>query len=84
MTTKVLKKPHSSRWVGGAEKKRHTKRCREMGRHREMQRHGVVQRVVPHSHVVDKNLEGYFRSKGFQPHIRPPSPGFECHEDKYP
>ena len=34
--------------------------------------------------VVDKNWEGYHRSEGSQPHTGPPSPGFQCQEDKSP
>ena len=35
-------------------------------------------------HVVDKNQEGYLGSEGSQPHTIPPSPGFQCQEDKSP
>ena len=34
--------------------------------------------------VVDKNSEGYLRSKQAQPHTRSRSPGFQCQEDKSP
>ena len=51
-TTKDLKKPHSSRWVGRAESWR---RGREVVRHREVTIAVVVEQMVPHSHVVDKN-----------------------------
>ena len=39
-------------------------------------------RLVPHRHVVDENWEGYLGSEESQPHTRPPSPGFQCQEDK--
>ena len=58
----------------------------------EVRRCGVVQRgggggggsrwVVPHSHVVHKNLEGYLGSEQPQPQARLHSPGFQCQEDK--
>ena len=38
----------------------------------------------PHPCVVDKNQEGYPRSKESQPLTRPPSPGFQWQEDKSP
>ena len=44
----------------------------------------TVEREVPHSHVVDKNWEGYLVSKQSQPQARPQSPGFQCQEDKPP
>ena len=31
-----------------------------------------------------KTQEGYFESKESQPHTRPPSPRFQCQEDKFP
>ena len=40
-TTKELKKPHSSRWVEGAEMCRHAERCRDAQGHRD------VEQVVP-------------------------------------
>ena len=36
----------------------------------------AVEWVVPHSHVVDENREGYLGSKRSQPQARPHSPGF--------
>ena len=56
---------------------------RDMEIHREAQRHGDVKQVVPHPHVLGKIQEGDLRSEGSQPHIRPPSPGFQCQEDKF-
>ena len=50
LTTKDLKTPHSTRWVGPP-------RDAEMGG--EGQRCGGVEGVVPHSHEVDKNQDGY-------------------------
>ena len=40
--------------------------------------------LAPHPRVADKNWEGYLRSKGSQPHTRPPSPGLQCKEEKSP
>ena len=38
-----------------------------------------------HSHVWwIKIQEGYLKSEESQPHTRPPSPGFQCQEDKSP
>ena len=61
LTTKDLKKPHSSRRVGGEE-------MRSWGG--VVRRHSVVQtgsgsgrKAVPHSRVVDKNQEGYLGSE---------------------
>ena len=48
----------------------------------ETQRGRDVEWAVPHSRVVGKSWEGYLRSKGSQSQARPPSPGFQCHEDK--
>ena len=58
-TTKDLKKPHSSRWVGGVERQREVA--------------VAVERVISHSSVVDKNLEGYLESKAkpAQPRVPP-------------
>ena len=50
----------------------------------ETQTHGDVGQAVPHPPVVDKSLEGYFRSEGSQPHIRLLSPWFQRQEDKSP
>ena len=44
--TTDLKKPHSSRWAGGAETQREVKICG-----------GAAELEVPHPHVVDKNQE---------------------------
>ena len=41
-----------------------------------------IQNRQSHTRVVDKNQEGYLRSKGYQPHTRLPSQGFQCQEDK--
>ena len=66
LTTKDLKKPHSSRWVRGVEMQI---RSGEAG--------GTVwhwvaaEWVGPHSQVVDKNSEGDLRSKGSQGQARP-------------
>ena len=74
LTTKDLKKLHSSRQVGRVET------------WREVESHGeVVEWAVPHSHVVDKNWEGYSGVKDDSPQTRTPrSPGFQCQEDKFP
>ena len=40
--------------------------------------------LVSYPNVVEKIQEKYFGSKESQPHIRPPSPGFQCQEDKHP
>ena len=41
--------------------------------------------AVPHSHVVDKNWEGYFRCTGLLAQTRlPSSPGFQHLKDKSP
>ena len=45
---------------------------------------GDVGWEVPNPDAVDKNQEGYLGSKGSQPHTRPPTPGFQCQEDKSP
>ena len=71
LTTKVLKKPHLSRQVGGT----------GMWTYGDTWRGGEAQRGaetwnVPYPHVVDKNWEGYLGSEGTQPQTRPPSPGF--------
>ena len=63
LTTKDLKKPHSSRWVGGAELQRW--------------RGKLAERTVPHLRVVDKNQEGYLGSEQSQPQPKPQSPGFQ-------
>ena len=39
--------------------------------------------MVSHT-VADKNQEGYLRNKQLEPHTRPPSPGFQCQEEKSP
>ena len=53
LTTKDLKKSHSSRCVGRAEmrRRRHAERHREVERCREVRRHGTD---GPHPHIVDK------------------------------
>ena len=38
--------------------------------------------TVLHPCVVDKNQERYLGSEGSCAHTRPPSPGFQCKEDK--
>ena len=43
----------------------------------------MLNQLVSHPHVVDKNLEGYLRSKESQPHTRTPSPGLQCQDDKF-
>ena len=82
LTTKELKKPHSSRWEGGTGTWRHAERCGEVQRAAE--RHGDVKWVVPHPCVVDKNREGCLGSKASQPYTRPLNPGFQCQESKSP
>ena len=79
LTTKDLKKPHSSRRVGGAEMWRGAERCRH-----EVWRGEVVavEQAVPHSCVVDKNQEGYLGAG--KPQAGQHSPGLLCHEDKSP
>ena len=44
----------------------------------------LAEQVVPHSHVVDKNQEGYLGSEGSQPQARPHSSGFQHQGDKSP
>ena len=44
--------------------------------------HGVVEQVVPHSHAVDKNWEGYLGSQQSQLQARLHNLGFQCQEDK--
>ena len=36
-----------------------------------------MEQVVTYSCVVNKNQEGYLRSKGYKSHTKPPSPGFQ-------
>ena len=72
-TTKSLKKPHSSRQVGGVEIEmgREAKRC-------SVAREVAAAQVVPHSCVVDKNWEGYLGNEQSQPQTsqpRVPVPG---------
>ena len=59
LTSMDLKKPHSSRWVGGAEMWRQAETHRDTVWCRE-----AVEQVAPHSHVVDKNWEEYLGSEG--------------------
>ena len=40
--------------------------------------------MVSHAYVVDKKWERYLKSKGSQTQPRPPSPGPQHHEDKFP
>ena len=47
-------------------------------------RHTGTEWAVTHLCVLDKNWERSLRSKGSQPNTRPPSPGFQCREDKSP
>ena len=77
-TTKDLKKPHSFRWVGGVEMQRWVERHRDMVWHRD----SASEWAVPHSHVIDKNQEGYLESGQSQPQARPHRLGFQCQEDK--
>ena len=58
--------------------------CREIQRCQMADRYGDTGRVVLHPYVMDKNREGYLRSKGSQPQIRAPSSGFQHQEDKSP
>ena len=44
----------------------------------------TVEWVVPHSHVVDKNWEGYLRRTGSQHQAKPHCLDFQCQEDKSP
>ena len=74
LATKALKKSHSPRLVGGADMWRHAERRRDL----------EMQNRQSHTRVVDKNWEGFLESKGSQPHIRSPSPGFQCLGDKSP
>ena len=53
-----LKKPHSPKQVGGAERQSCAKRHRDMGW------------VVPHPHVVDKIWEGYLRARDPSPRFQ--------------
>ena len=54
LTTEDLKKPHSSRQEGGAELRYGVERLQWW------------RNAVPHSHVVDKNREGYLGSQQSQ------------------
>ena len=67
-TTKDLKKPHSSRWVGGEEMWRWVERHREAGRGG-----GGGMGSPPHMWWI--KIRGYLGNEGSQPHARPPSPG---------
>ena len=83
-TTKDLKKPQSSRWIGGVEMWR---QGGEAGRLHVAQRGGSSSgtgKVVPYVRVADKNWEGYLGSKRSQPKDRLHIPGFQCQEDKFP
>ena len=72
-TTKDLKKPYSSRQVGGVE-------TGSWGREKAVLAARGQQRpvewVVPHSGVGDKNQEKYLGSEQSQPQARSCSPGF--------
>ena len=57
LTTKDLKKPHSSRWVGGVESWRWD---RKVVCHGEVAAAVAAEWMVPHLHVVDKNQKGDF------------------------
>ena len=70
MTIKDLKKPHSSRWAGGADTERGTGRQEDTEWLREVWRQ---EQVVPHPLLVGENWEGHLRSKVSQPQSRPPS-----------
>ena len=59
-TTKDLKKPHSSRWIGGVEMHRQAERYRGTVWCREVV---VEEQAVQHSCEVDKNQEGYLWNK---------------------
>ena len=79
-TTKDLKKPHSSRQVGGAE---------SWGWGREAVWHGeavavVAEQTVPHSRVGDRNQEGYPGSEPSQPQARQYRPRFQHREGQPP
>ena len=67
-TTKELKKPHSSKQVGGTEG----------------QRHGDVELAGHTPTGGGYKMEGYLRSEGSQPHTRLHRPGFQCQEGKSP
>ena len=74
LTTKDLKKPHSSRRVGGEKMQRPVERgvaCR-----------GGGTTGSPNSLVVNKNWEEYLGSQKSQPQAGPHSPGIQCQEDK--
>ena len=78
LTTRELKKPHSSRRLGEVEMQRHAGGATEVGRR------GDMGWAVPHPHVVGKDREGNLRIEGTQPHTRPPSSGFQYQKDKSP
>ena len=51
----------------------------ELWEWQERQRNEAEELAVPHSHVVDKNWEGYLGIQESQPQTRPlSSPGFQC------
>ena len=76
--TKYLKKPYSSRKIGGLER---GSQCRKnMVWHHRGNSSGRT--VVPHSHEVYKNQEGYLGSQRSQPQARPHSPGFQHQKNK--
>ena len=79
LTTKDLQKPHSPRWIGGAET------WRQVERHRDIVWYGeAVEWEAPQSRVVDKNREGYLGSKRSEPQAGSHSPGFQHQKDKSP
>ena len=82
MTTKDLKKPHSSRWVGEVETW-----SKQRGMHRDALWCGemvAAEWTFPHPCVVNKNQEGYLGSQRSQPKSRLHSPVFQHWEDKSP
>ena len=68
LTTKELKKPHSSRKVGRSE----GQRC------------GDVELAGPKPVCGGYEMKGYIESEETQLHTRPPSPRFKCQEYKSP
>ena len=71
LTTKDLKKPHSSRWVRGA-------KWQSWGGEDVMwNREAVAKLAVPHLHVADNYQEAYCGSKQSHPQARQHSPGFQ-------
>ena len=77
LTTNDLKKSHSSRWEEGVE-------SWSQGGEDTVWHGETAEWMVPHSHVVDKNWEGYLGSEPSQPQARLHSPSFQQWEDKLP